>query len=330
MRVILTAGRGAAGAWHNVAMDREIRIATRRSRLALWQADHVAARLAAAHPGLAVRLVPMVTEGDRLLDRALAGAGGKGLFIKELEAAILAGQADLAVHSMKDVPAALPAGMIIAAVLERADPRDAFVSHRHAALDELPNGARVGTSSLRRQCQLLRARPDLAIALVRGNVDTRLQRLDRGEFDAIILAAAGLERLGLGGRIRERLPPWRMLPAVGQGVIGIECQAADARMRGLLASLEHAATRCCLEAERAFAARLGGSCQSPIGGFAERAGEVIELHGLVGSPDGATVYADRIAGATADATMLGTALAERLLAAGAGPLLKSLAAGGAR
>lgn len=311
-------------------MSGEIRIATRRSRLALWQAGHVAARLTAEHPGLAVRLLPMVTEGDRIVGRALAGAGGKGLFIKELEVAILAGQADLAVHSMKDVPAALPQGMVIAAVLERADPRDAFVSNRHAALDDLPNGARVGTSSLRRQCQLRRARPDLEIVLSRGNLDTRLLRLDQGEFDAIILATAGLERLGLGGRIRERLAPRRMLPAVGQGVIGIECQAADTRTRELVTPLEHAGTRRCVEAERAFAARLGGSCQSPIGGYAELAGDVIELHGLVGSPDGNTVYSERIAGAAGDAAKLGTALAERLLGAGARALLDSLAAGGGR
>jgi len=310
-------------------MSGEIRIATRRSPLAVWQAEHVAARLMAVHPDLKVRLAPMVTEGDRVVDRALAGVGGKGLFIKELEVAILAGEADLAVHSMKDVPAALPHGMVIAAVLERADPRDALVSIRYLALDGLPNGARIGTSSLRRQCQLRRARPDLAITTLRGNVGTRLSRLDHGEYDAIILAAAGLERLGLGGRIRERLPPQRMLPAVGQGIIGIECRASDARIRSLLAPLEHAPTRHCLEAERAFSARLGGSCQSPIAGHAELAGGILELQGLVGSPDGNTVFADRTAGAATDAVKLGSALADRLIAAGAGALLKALAAAGA-
>ena len=310
-------------------MTGEIRIATRRSPLAVWQAEHVAARLIAAHPGLAVRLVPMVTEGDRVVDRTLAGAGGKGLFIKELEVAILAGEAELAVHSMKDVPAALPHGMVIAAVLERADPRDALLSIRYLGLDGLPNGARVGTSSLRRQCQLRRARPDLEITTLRGNVGTRLSRLDHGEFDAIILATAGLERLGLGGRIRERLPPQRMLPAVGQGIIGIECRAADARIRSLLAPLEHAPTRHCLEAERAFSARLGGSCQSPIAAHAELAGGILELQGLVGSPDGNTVFSDRVAGTATDAVTLGTTLADRLLAAGAGLLLKALAAAGA-
>ncbi len=306
-------------------MSGEIRIATRRSPLALWQAEHVAARLAAAHPGLAVPLLPIVTEGDRILDRALASAGGKGLFIKELETAILAGQADIAVHSMKDVPAVLPDGMVIQAVLERADPRDAFVSGRHARFSDLPQRACVGTSSLRRQSQLMRARPDLAIAVLRGNVQTRLRKLDQGEFAAIILATAGLDRLQLGARIAERLAPETMLPAVGQGVIGIECRSADARVCSLLAPLDHAATRHCLEAERAFAARLGGSCQSPIAGHATLDGARIELRGFVGSPDGSQAYEDRITGPASDAVKLGTALAERLLAAGAEPLLKSLA-----
>ena len=326
--LIMTSSYGLSDAWHNGLMSAEIRIATRRSRLALWQAEHVAARLTAAHPGLAVRLLPMVTEGDRIVDRALAGAGGKGLFIKELEAAILAGQADIAVHSMKDVPAALLDSMAIAAVLERADPRDAFVSILHAKFTELPLGAHVGTSSLRRQSQLKRARPDLEIAVLRGNVETRLRKLDQGEFASIILATAGLERLELGARIRERIAPEKMLPAVGQGVIGIECRTADARVRSLLAPLEHTATRCCLEAERAFAARLGGSCQSPIAGYATIAGDKIDLRGLVGSPDGSQIFEDRIAGAAGDAGELGTALAERLLAAGAEALLQSLAMDG--
>ncbi len=321
----MTQSYGHPDAWHNGLMNGEIRIATRRSRLALWQAEHVATRLTAAHPGLAVRLLPMVTEGDRIVDRALAGAGGKGLFIKELEAAILEGRADIAVHSMKDVPAALLDGMIITAVLERADPCDAFVSNVHAKLAELPQRACVGTSSLRRQSQLKRARPDLEIAVLRGNVETRLRKLDQGEFAAIILATAGLERLDLGARIRERLAPDTMLPAVGQGVIGIECLAADARVRSLLAPLEHAATRCCLEAERAFAARLGGSCQSPIAGYATLAGDRIDLRGYVGSPNGQKVFEDRLAGAAADAGKVGTALAQRLLSAGADVLLESLA-----
>src|SRR6202008_3540219 len=249
-------------------MADEVRIATRKSPLALWQAEHVADRLRAAHPGLAPPLVPIVTEGDRILDRALTDSGGKGLFIKELENALLAGEADIAVHSMKDVPAALPAGLVIEAVVERGDARDAFVSAKHATLASLPRGARVGPSSLRRQSQLLAARPDGFTALLGGNVDTRVRKLDAGEYDAILLAIAGLERLGLAARIRERLTPEQMLPAVGQGVIGIECRAGDARVRSLLAALEHAPTRACLAAERAFAARLGGSCQSPIAGHA--------------------------------------------------------------
>ena len=310
-------------------MNGQIRIATRRSRLALWQAEHVVARLASVHPDLTVRLLPMVTEGDRILDRALANAGGKGLFIKELEAAIFAGQADIAVHSMKDVPAVLPDGMAITAVLERADPRDAFVSNDYTQFEELPQGAHVGTSSLRRRCQLMRARPDLEIAALRGNVETRLRKLDQGEFAAILLATAGLERLKLGARIRERLAPEIMLPAVGQGVIGIECRTEDKHVRSLLAPLEHAATRRCLEAERAFAARLGGSCQSPIAGYATLAGDRIDLRGLVGSPDGGKVFTDRIAGSTSDAARLGTALAERMLGAGVETLLKSLTMDGA-
>jgi len=219
-------------------------------------------------------------------------------------------------------------GMVIEAVLERADPRDAFVSNSHANFSELPQGARMGTSSLRRQCQLRCARPDLEIATLRGNVETRLRKLDEGKFAAIILASAGLERLELDARIRERLAPEMMLPAVGQGVIGIECKSGDTQVRGLLAPLEHSKTRRCLEAERAFAARLGGSCQSPIAGYATLAGERISLRGLVGSPNGTTIFADRIAGAAADAVKLGTALAERLLAAGAEALLHALAMGG--
>ncbi len=308
-------------------MSREIRIATRKSRLAIWQAEHVAARLVAAHPGLVVRLLPMVTEGDRIQDRALATVGGKGLFIKELETAMLSGEADIAVHSMKDMPAALPPGLAIGAALERADPRDAFISLRHDSLAALPHGARVGTSSLRRQSQLRHVRPDLEILVLRGNVETRLRKLEAGEFDATVLATAGLERLGLAARIREYLAPETMLPAVGQGVIGIEYQQADSEIRALIAPLEHATTRIRLEAERAFAARLGGSCQSPIAAYAELSGETLKLRGFVGSPDGATIFADGITGTARDAVQLGTTLAERLLAAGAGPLLQALAIG---
>jgi len=304
----------------------KLRIATRRSRLALWQAEHVAALLRAAHEGLDVELVPMVTEGDRILDRALAEVGGKGLFIKELEVAMYEGRADLAVHSMKDVPADMPEGMVLATVLERADPRDAFVSNRFATLDDLPQGARVGTSSLRRQCQLRHRRPDLEVIQLRGNVDTRLRKLDEDQYDAIILAAAGLKRLGLDARIASLVPTEASLPAVGQGVIGIECRAADETTRRLVGALEHAPTLTCLEAERAFAARLQGSCQSPVAGFAELEGGRLRLRGLVGAPDGTQVFADEARGAASEAAVLGDSLASKLLEAGAGPLLASLRA----
>jgi len=307
-------------------MNREVRIATRKSPLALWQAEHVALRLRTAHPGLEVHLLPMVTEGDRI-QGSLTMVGGKGLFIKELETAILEGRADIAVHSMKDMPAELPPGLRIGAALERADPRDAFVSNSHASLESLPRGARVGTSSLRRQSQLRHARPDLAILVLRGNVETRLRKLDAGDFDATVLATAGLERLGLGARIREKLGADQMLPAVGQGVIGIECRD-EPEMLALLRPLEHAATRTCLDAERAFSGRLGGSCQSPIAAYAELAGPRLKLRGLVGSPDGAKIFADATEGAATEGQILGTALAERVLAAGAQELLLALAAGG--
>ncbi len=310
--------------WQNGAMQKPLRIATRRSRLALWQAEHVAALLRNAHAGLEVELVPMVTQGDRILDRALAEIGGKGLFIKELEVAMMEGRADLAVHSMKDVPADMPAGFVLSTVLERADPRDALVSNRFRELQALPDGARVGTSSLRRQCQLRHARPDLEILPLRGNVDTRLRKLDEGDYDAIILAAAGLKRLGLDERIASLVPTESSLPAVGQGIIGIECRDTDGSTRALVGALEHAPTRTCLDAERAFAARLEGSCQSPIAGFAELVGGTLRVRGLVGSPDGRTLYAGEMCGLPAEAPSLGDALAERLLDAGARPLLAEL------
>jgi hydroxymethylbilane synthase len=302
-------------------MPAPVRIATRRSRLALWQAEHVAARLAALHPGLSVTLVPIVTEGDRNQDRSLATIGGKGLFIKELENAIRDGVADLAVHSMKDVPGRMPPGFTIAAALERGDARDAFVSAQHASLAELPRGARVGTSSPRRECQLRRMRPDLEIIVMRGNVDTRLRKLDAGDCDATVLAAAGLERLGLADRIRARLAPEEMLPAVGQGVVGIECAADRAEVLELARSLEHAATRLALDAERAFAAELGASCRSPVAAHATLEGASLRLAGLVGSADGGTIFADRISGPATEAMRLGKELAGRLVAAGAGRLL---------
>ena len=305
-------------------MLQTLRIATRQSRLALWQAEHVAEQLRAAHPDLEVVLVPMTTQGDRILDRTLAQVGGKGLFIKELEVAIAEGRADIAVHSMKDVPSELPEGMTLAAMLSRADPRDAFLSVKHSSFDALPRGARVGTSSLRRQCQLKSLRPDLEVLPLRGNVETRLRRLQDGDYDAIILAAAGLTRLGLAERITHLIETERSLPAVGQGIVGVECRSDDARSIALLQALNDVAARQCCEAERAFALRLQGSCQSPVAGFAELQGDQIRLRGLVGSDDGRTVYRGSIEGPTAERHALGTALAERLIAQGAGALLDEL------
>jgi hydroxymethylbilane synthase len=302
-------------------MSRLIRIATRRSPLALWQAEHVAARLAARHPGLVVSLVPLVTEGDRIQDRSLATSGGKGLFVKELESALGDGRADIAVHSMKDVPAALAPGFAIAAALERGDARDAFISLRHASVDALPRGARVGTSSLRRQCQLRHRRPDLEIVVLRGNVETRLAKLDAGDCDATVLACAGLERLGLEARIRARLSPAEMLPAIGQGIVGVECLAARPDVVELLEPLEHSPTRTVLEAERALAAALGASCQSPVAGHGTIENGTLRLSGLAGAADGSRVIADSVAGPAHEPASLGAALASRLLAAGAGEFL---------
>ena len=302
-------------------MARGVRIATRRSRLALWQAEFVAARLAAAHPGLVVSLVPIVTEGDRIQDRSLATAGGKGLFIKELENALADGRADIAVHSMKDMPAAMPAGFAIGAALERGDPRDAFVSTQHESLAALPAGARVGTSSLRRQCQVRHRRPDVAVVPLRGNVDPRLAKLAAGECEAVILAAAGLDRLGFDARIRARLEPREMLPAVGQGIMGVECLTERNDISDLVRPLEHAATRSALIAERALAAALGASCNSPIAGYATVGDGSLRLEGLAGSIDGSRIVADAVSGAESDAEALGAALAGKLLAAGAGGLL---------
>lgn len=301
-----------------------LRIATRQSRLALWQAEHVAQALRAHHPELQVELVPMTTQGDRVLDRTLAQVGGKGLFIKELEIAMAEGRADIAVHSMKDVPSELPDDMTLAAMLARADARDAFVSNTYADLHALPQGARVGTSSLRRQSQLKALRPDLQMLTLRGNVETRLRKLDAGDYDAIILAAAGLQRLGLAARITSFIEPTQSLPAVGQAIIGIECRKDDARSIECVQALEHRAARICCTAERALAQRLEGSCQSPIAAYAQLHGDTIRLEGMVGAVDGSTIYRDRIEGAAGGAAALGTALAERLLAAGADRLLAEL------
>jgi hydroxymethylbilane synthase len=311
----------------NSARSAQLRIATRKSQLALWQANHVAALLRRAHADLEVSLVPIVTQGDRIQDRSLAAIGGKGLFIKELEIALEERRADIAVHSMKDLPGDLPAGLAIASVLERADARDALLTLSGAGLDDLPRGARMGTSSLRRQAQLLAARPDLAIETLRGNVDTRLRKLDAGDMDAIVLACAGLIRLGLDSRITARLDPAISLPAVAQGIIGIECRSDDSRTVRLVAVLNHADTRAAMDAERAFAHRLGGSCQSPIAAHARLEGKRLILDGLVAEPDGSRLLRDTLAGSIDNPAALGRELAERILAAGAAPLLERLRAG---
>lgn len=301
-----------------------LRIATRESPLALWQAYHVKALLEQAHPGLAVELVPMTTQGDQLLDRSLATVGGKGLFVKELEAAMLEGRADLAVHSMKDVPAQLPDGLILTAFLPGEDPRDAFVSNRYDGLDALPQGAVVGTASLRRQAQLRALRPDLQIRELRGNVGTRLRRLDEGLFDAILLARAGLVRLKLDERIRESFDVERFVPACAQGVIGIECRADDAQTINYLAPLHDTQAAIRLAAERGLNARLGGACTVPVAGHAVINGDRLRLTGLVAAPDGSVVVRDVIEGPVAEAAALGETLALRLLDAGARPILAGL------
>ncbi len=299
-----------------------LRIATRKSPLALWQSEHVAARLRQAHPGLVVELVPMSTRGDEVLDRSLAAIGGKGLFLKELELAMLRGEADCAVHSLKDVPMELDAPFALPAILERADPADAFVSNRHASLDALPHGAVVGTSSLRRQAQLRALRPDLQARDLRGNVNTRLAKLDAGDYDAIILACAGLERLELGARIRDRLRPPQWLPAPAQAAVAVECRADAADVIALLAVLDHAATRACVEAERAMNRALDGSCHVPVAGLAQWRGGDLWLQGLVGGvADGRAVRA-QAQGPGNDPEALGRDVARQLLDGGAGDLLR--------
>jgi hydroxymethylbilane synthase len=307
-------------------MPETIRIATRKSPLALWQAEHVAAELRRIHPGLGVEIVGMSTRGDKILDAPLAKVGGKGLFVKELEQGMLAGRADIAVHSMKDVPVDFPEGLHLPVILKREDPRDAFVSNRYAGIDELPEGARVGTSSLRRQCQLAERRPDLQIRPLRGNVNTRLGKLDGGEFDAVILAAAGLVRLGFEERIRGRLSPEESLPAIGQGAIGIECRADDSGVNDLIAPLHHADTAARVRAERAMNHRLMGGCQVPIAGHALLEGEEIFLRGLVGTVDGIRILRAEDRRPRAEAESLGAAVAEDLLARGADGILRSLEA----
>jgi hydroxymethylbilane synthase len=302
---------------------REIRIATRESKLALWQAEHVAARLRAHYPHLAVRLVPMTTRGDQILDAPLARIGGKGLFIKELEQAMTRNDADIAVHSMKDVGVHLPDGFRIAAILPRENPHDAFVSNHYASLAELPQGARVGTCSLRRRMQLARLR-DLQLLDLRGNVQTRLAKLDRGDFDAIVLACAGLIRLGLHERIRAELPPQQSLPAIGQGAIGIECHEASA-VYPLLAALNDADTALCVHTERIINSHLEGSCQVPLAAHATLHGERIHLAARIGMPDGSRYLTAEDDAPRKDASALGERIAARLIDSGARDILQALA-----
>lgn len=308
----------------NSMLNKIFRIATRQSPLALWQAQYVQQRLMAAHPGVQVELLPMVTKGDIILDTPLAKVGGKGLFVKELELAMLENRADLAVHSMKDVPVDFPEGLGLVTICEREDPRDAFVSNLYNSIDELPQGAIVGTSSLRRQCQISARRPDLIIRSLRGNVGTRLGKLDAGEYDAIILAAAGLKRLNLDDRIRQALPAEISLPAVGQGAVGIECRLDDHELITLLQALNHADTDVCVRAERAMNTRLEGGCQVPIGSFAVLEGNQLWLRGLVGSPDGHHMVVGERRGPRENAVQMGISLAEELLDGGARDILRDV------
>ncbi len=301
-----------------------LRIATRKSELAMWQARDVQQRLQAAHPAMTISLVPLSTRGDRITDRPLSAIGGKGLFLKELEQALLADEADIAVHSMKDVPAELEPEFDLPVVLAGGSPFDAFVSNRFDSPGDLPAGARLGTSSLRRAAQLKHLRPDLEVDSLRGNVGTRLGKLDAGEFDAIVLACAGLERLGLADRIRQQLPPEVCLPAIGQGVMGIEIRAGDTAAAEAVAALNDVDTHVRVTAERAVNARLAGSCHLPIAAFAELNAGQLRLRACVGAPDGSQLVADETTGPADEAASLGTALAQRLLAAGADRILAAL------
>ena len=302
-------------------MTAPLRIATRKSALALWQAEHVASLLRQAHPDLSVELVPLSTRGDEILDRSLATIGGKGLFLKELEIAMLEDRADIAVHSLKDVPAELEPGFVLSAILPRADAADAFISNDYATLTDLPNGARVGTSSLRRQAQLRALRPDLQLLDLRGNVNTRLAKLDEGHYDAIILACAGVERLGLGGRIRARLasPDW--LPAPGQGAIAVESRATDARINAYVAALIDEETRIAVEAERAMNEKLGGSCAVAIGAWCVVAEHGLTLRGMVGNAASGELLRAQADSRGDTPVALGHEVAAMLLAQGADAFL---------
>ena len=306
------------------AARRSLVLGTRGSRLAVWQAEWVQARLRESSPDVAVTLRRIKTSGDKILDMPLATIGGKGLFVKEIEDALLQGEIDLAVHSMKDVPTVLPEGLEILCVPAREDPRDALISREAKPLDRLPRGARVGTSSLRRQAQLLHRRPDLKIEMLRGNLDTRLRKLRDGEFDAIVLAAAGLKRMGWVEQITEYLPSEVSLPAIGQGALGLEGRRDDAFVRGILAALDHHPTRTAVTAERALLERLEGGCQVPIAAHATLSGERLRLEGLVASVDGRRLVRDSVEGTVADARELGTRLAEQLLRQGGEAILNEI------
>lgn len=310
----------------NSAMTKpsRIRIATRKSPLALWQAEEVARQLKLHHQDLEIELVKMVSKGDKILDAPLAKIGGKGLFVKELEQAMLDGTADIAVHSMKDVPMEFPEGLYLPIIMEREDPTDAFVSNKYNSLKELPENARIGSSSLRRQLQIKEVMPSAVMLNLRGNVNSRLKKLDDGEYDAIILASAGLIRLEFEDRIKERLAPEQSLPSVGQGAVGIECRVNDSRIEALIAPLNHKDTNTRLSAERAMNHRLNGGCQVPLAGYSILEGEDIYLRGLVGRPDGSEVVRGEIRGPQTQAEALGTQLAEQLLADGADVILKEM------
>jgi len=309
-------------------MMNTLRIATRKSPLALWQAEHVASLLQDKFPDLDIALRPMSTQGDKLLDAPLAKVGGKGLFIKELEQALLTGDADIAVHSLKDVPMEIPDGLAMPVFLARGDPHDALVCDHHDSLASLPAGTRVGTTSLRRRCQLLAARPDLRVVTIRGSVHTRLAKLDAGECDALLLAVAGLRRLGLGERVREVISPEVILPAVGQGVLSIECRQGDEGAESLIATLNDADSAACVSAERAMNQKLGGGCQVPIAGFAELDGEELALRALVASIDGARVLRANGLAPRGEGALLGASVADDLLSQGAGAILAEVYADG--
>ena len=305
-------------------MKAKLTIGTRQSLLALWQSNHIAALLREKYPECEVILKKIVTKGDRILDVPLAQIGGKGLFTKEIETELADGTIDLAVHSLKDMPTVLPEGLCLTAITERANVGDAFVSNKYASFEELPLGAVIGTSSLRRKAQLLAARPDLQIMDLRGNVDTRLRKLDEGLYDAIILAAAGLERLGHGDRITALIPPEVCLPAVGQGALAIEARTADDEVRSMLEFLNDLPTKQSTDAERAFLGLLEGGCQVPIGVHADVAGEQIKIEAIIAALDGSTVLRDTITGKAEDAVALGQQLGKKMLAAGGQEILAAI------